>query len=243
MEERMENKIKVVVWNEFRHERHNEKIKKIYPDGMHSVIAKHLNSQKDIVASCATLDEPEHGLTQDVIEQTDVLIWWGHGAHHEVKDEIVARVHKRVLEGMGIICLHSAHFSKIFKALMGTSCVLNWRDGGKERIWTIEPSHPIAQGLPPYFELPETEMYGERFDIPAPEKLIFISWYPGGEVFRSGCVWERGHGRIFYFSPGHETFPIYYDANVLRVITNAVRWCAPRIIKAQECKNVPPIEK
>lgn len=239
----MTKKIKVIVWNEFRHEKQNEKIKKIYPEGMHAVIAKHLNAQPDIIASLACLDEVEHGLTQEVLEQTDVLIWWGHGAHQEVKDEIVARVHKRVLEGMGIICLHSAHFSKIFKALMGTSCVLNWRDGGKERIWTIEPSHPIAEGLPDYFELPETEMYSERFDIPAPEKIIFISWYPGGEVFRSGCVWERGHGRVFYFSPGHETFPIYYDKNVLKVITNAVRWAAPRIIKKQECKNVPPIEK
>lgn len=236
-------KIRVIVWNEFRHERHNEKIKKIYPEGMHSVIAKHLNLQGDIIAKCATLDEPEHGLTEEVLENTDVVIWWGHGAHHEVKDEIVARVQKKVLEGMGLICLHSAHFSKIFKALMGTSCVLNWRDGGKERIWTIEPSHPIAEGIGPYFELPETEMYGERFDIPVPEKIIFISWYPGGEVFRSGCVWERGHGRIFYFSPGHETFPIYYDKNVLKVITNAVRWAAPRIMMKQECKNVPPVEK
>ena len=239
----MEKKIKVLVWNEFRHEKQNEKIKKIYPDGMHAVISKHLNSQGDIKASLACLDEPEHGLTEKVLEQTDVLIWWGHGAHHEVKDEIVARVHRRVLEGMGIVCLHSAHFSKIFKVLMGTSCVLNWRDGGKERIWTIEPSHPIAEGIPEYFELPETEMYGERFDIPTPEKVIFISWYPGGEVFRSGCVWERGHGRIFYFSPGHETFPIYYDKNILKIITNGVRWAAPRIIKKQECKNVPPIEK
>lgn len=239
----MEKKIRVIVWNEFRHEKHNEKIKKIYPEGMHSVIAKHLNSQADITASCATLDQPEHGLSEEVLEKTDVIIWWGHGAHHEVKDEIVTRVHKRVLEGMGIICLHSAHFSKIFKVLMGTSCVLNWRDGGKERIWTIEPSHPIAEGIGPYFELPETEMYGERFDIPSPEKIIFISWYPGGEVFRSGCVWERGHGRVFYFAPGHETFPIYYDPNILKIITNAVRWAAPRIVMKQECKKVQPIEK
>ncbi len=239
----MEKRIRVLVWNEFRHEKHNEKVKKIYPEGMHAVIAKHLNSHPDIDASLACLDDPEHGLTEEVLERTDVLIWWGHGYHQEVKDEIVARVHRKVLEGMGIICLHSAHFSKIFKALMGTSCVLNWRDGGKERIWTIEPSHPIAEGIGPYFELPETEMYGERFDIPTPEKIIFISWYPGGEVFRSGCIWERGHGRIFYFSPGHETFPIYYDQNVLKIITNAVRWAAPRIIKKQECKNVPPVEK
>ena len=209
---------------------------------MHAAIAKHLNTQQDIIATCATLDQPEHGLTNEVLEKTDVLIWWGHCAHDKVNDEVVAKIHRRVLEGMGIICLHSAHLSKIFKALMGTSCVLNWRHGGKERLWTIEPSHPIAQGVESYFELPETEMYGERFDIPSPEKIIFISWYPGGEVFRSGCIWERGHGRIFYFAPGHELYPIYYNPNICKIITNAVRWAAPRIIMKQECKNTKPVE-
>ena len=176
----------------------------------------------------ATLDEPEHGLTAEVLADTDVLTWWGHMAHGEVKDEIVSRVHQRVLDGMGLIVLHSAHFSKIFKKLMGTSCDLKWREiGEKERIWVVEPGHPIAAGLGEYFEIPHTEMYGERFDIPAPDTLVFISWYQGGEVFRSGCCFHRGKGKIFYFRPGHETFPIYYQPEVLRVITNAVRWAAP----------------
>jgi len=156
---------------------------------------------------------------------------------------VVERVRRRVLEGMGLIVLHSAHFSKIFRSMMGTNCSLKWREAGeKERLWNIEPGHPITQGIGGYFELPHTEMYGERFDIPTPDKLIFVSWFQGGEVFRSGCCWERGHGRIFYFRPGHETFPIFYDENVRKVLTNAVRWAAPRVQIADECPNVEPIE-
>ena len=241
----MPENIEVVVWNEFRSERENEESKKIYPEGIHVVLAKHLNNQEGITAKTATLDEPEHGLSKNILNDTDVLIWWAHKAHEEVSDEIVKRVKQRVLEGMGIIFLHSAHFSKIFKALMGTNCSLKWREAGeRERIWNIEPSHPITKDIGEYFELPHTEMYGERFDIPNPDKVIFISWFEGGEIFRSGCVWERGYGRVFYFRPGHETYPIYYDENVLRVITNAVRWAAPRIIrKSDKCPNVPPLEK
>ena len=236
-------KIQVTVWNEFRHEKKNPKIKKIYPDGMHAVIAAHLNKQKDMSARLASLDEPSHGLTDEVIGSTDVLIWWGHLAHHEVADAIVEKVHTRVLEGMGLICLHSAHFSKIFRKIMGTNCSLKWREAGeKERLWNIEPGHPITAGLGEYFELPHTEMYGERFDIPTPDKLVFISWFQGGEVFRSGCCWERGHGRIFYFRPGHETFPIYHDANVQLVLANAVRWAAPRLFAKHTCPNTPSLE-
>ena len=206
----MSNPIRVTVWNEGRHEKKNE-TGEVYPDGMHAVIAKAW-PQHGMEVRTATLDEPEHGLTEEVLDNTDVLIWWGHMAHGEVKDEVVERVQKRVLEGMGLIVLHSGHFSKIFKRLMGTNCSLKWREiGEKERLWVIEPGHPIAEGLRQYFELPHTEMYGERFDIPQPDKLVFISWFEGGEVFRSGCCCDRGHGRIFYFRPGHETFPIYYE--------------------------------
>lgn len=224
----MPDVIQVTVWNEYRHEKTNEEIAKVYPDGMHAAIAQHLNTQPGIEARTATLDEPEHGLTEDVLAQTDVLTWWGHAAHAEVKDEIVERVHARVMDGMGLIVLHSGHFSKIFKKLMGTTCNLKWREiAEKERIWVVNQGHPIAAGLKEYFELPHTEMYGELFDIPQPDELVFISWFAGGEVFRSGCCFHRGSGKIFYFRPGHETFPIYYDENVLRVITNAVRWAAP----------------
>lgn len=224
----MENKqIRVTVWNEGRHEQTDEAVRAVYPHGIHAVIAETLNRQVDITARTATLDDPEHGLTQDVLDNTDVLTWWGHLAHHDVADEIVDRVQQRVLDGMGLIILHSAHFSKIFQRLMGTTCNLNWREvGEKERLWVVSPTHPIVNGLDHYIELPKEEMYGECFDIPAPDELVFMSWFAGGEVFRSGCCFQRGHGRIFYFRPGHETYPTYYDANVMRVITNAVRWAA-----------------
>jgi len=239
----MADKIRVTVWNEFRHEKKNAAVQKVYPDGMHMVIKKALDAAGGLEVRTATLDEPEHGLPKEVLEKTDVLTWWGHVAHGDVKDEVVERIHRRVLEGMGLICLHSAHYSKIFRRVMGTNCSLKWREAAeKERLWNIEPGHPITQGIGEYFELPHVEMYGERFDIPTPDKLIFISWFEGGEVFRSGCCWERGHGRIFYFRPGHETFPIFYDVNVQKVLVNACRWAKPRIIKADSCPNPKPLE-
>lgn len=219
--------LSVTLWNEHRHEKKDAAVIKVYPEGMHAPIAHHLRAE-GMNVRIATLDEPEHGLTTEVLAQTDVLTWWGHAAHQEVKDEIVDRVQQRVLEGMGLIVLHSAHFSKIFKRLMGTSCDLRWRAvGERERIWVVEPGHPIAAGLGPYFEIPREEMYGERFDIPAPDTLLFVSWFQGGEVFRSGCCYQRGKGKIFYFRPGHETYPTYHQPEVLRVIANAVRWAAP----------------
>ena len=241
----MEKIVRVTVWNEFRHEKKSEAVRAIYPEGMHAVIAGHLNRQPGLRAAAATLDEPEHGLTEAVLTETDVLTWWGHTAHHLVADEIVERVHRRVLDGMGLVCLHSAHLSKIFRRVLGTSGALRWRDiGEKQRFWNLEPGHPVTEGLGEYFELPAEEMYGERFDIPTPDKLVFISWYAGGDVFRSGCCWERGHGRIFYFQPGHELYPSFHDPNVLRVITNAVRWAAPRIIQTEKCRQAKePLEE
>ena len=219
--------IKVTVWNEFRHEKKNETVKELYPDGMHVVIGNALEKQGFQVRT-ATLDEPEHGLTQEVLDSTEVLIWWGHMAHREVADEIVDRVQQRVLSGMGLIVLHSGHFSKICRRLMGTTCSLRWREANdKERLWVVNPGHPIAAGLDHYFEIPAVEMYGELFDIPAPDELVFISWFSGGEVFRSGCCFYRGRGKIFYFRPGHETYPIYHNSQVQQVIGNGVRWVAP----------------
>lgn len=235
--------IKVTIWNEFRHEKKHPAVMRIYPDGMHTVIARGLGGDPSLKIRTATLDEPEHGLTESVLADTDVLTWWGHVAHGDVSDEIVRRVQKRVLEGMGLIVLHSGHFSKIFKALMGTHCSLKWREAAeKERIWTIEPSHPIAAGIPESFELPNAEMYGERFDIPTPDQLVFLSWFQGGEVFRSGCCWERGHGRIFYFRPGHETYPIFYNPTIQKIIGNAVQWAAPRVRIADTCPNAKSLE-
>ncbi|MFD0829266.1 ThuA domain-containing protein [Neobacillus sp. M.A.Huq-85] len=219
--------VNVTVWNENRHEQKNPVVKEIYPKGIHGAIAGFL-SDAGFDVKTATLDEPEHGLTDEVLGSTDVLVWWGHLAHHEVADEIVEKVHLRVLDGMGLIILHSGHFSKIFKKLMGTSCDLKWREADdKERIWVVDPSHPIVDGLGETIELEKEEMYGEHFDIPAPDQLVFISWFEGGEVFRSGCTYHRGNGRIFYFRPGHETYPTYHHPDIQKVITNAVKWAEP----------------
>ncbi|WP_254809305.1 ThuA domain-containing protein [Natronosalvus amylolyticus] len=217
----------VTIWNEYRHERENEAVEAVYPDGIHEALASVLQANHDV--RTATLDEPEHGLTEAVLESTDVLLWWGHKAHDEVADEVVDRVQDRVLEGMGLLVLHSGHYSKIFKRLMGTSCSLQWReDDGLERLWVVDPGHPIAAGLDEYIELPKTEMYGEPFDIPEPDRLVFSSWFEGGEVFRSGCCYRRGSGRIFYFRPGHETLPIYEHEDVKLILRNAVEWAKPR---------------
>ena len=219
--------MRVTVWNEYRHERNQPEIQQVYPHGIHMAIKEGLDPYFDV--RTATLDEPEHGLSQDVLAQTDVLTWWGHLAHEEVADDIVDRVQRRVLEGMGLIVLHSGHMSKIFRRLMGTTCDLKWReDGLPERIWVVNPGHPVADDLPLWIDLPQEEMYGEVFDIPAPDELVFISWFAGGEVFRSGAGFYRGRGRIFYFRPGHEAFPTYYRPEIRTVLRNAVRWVAPR---------------
>jgi len=231
---RSDSVIRVTIWNEFRHEKKDARVAEVYPDGMHEAIARHLRTQDGFEVRTATLDEPDHGLTDQVLANTDVMTWWGHAAHHEVRDDIVEKVKSRVLAGMGLILLHSAHFSKVFRALMGTTCDLKWRDiGEREILWVTKPGHPIVEGIDDHIVLEHTEMYGEHFDIPEPDELIFISSFAGGEVFRSGCTWMRGAGRIFYFRPGHETYPIFYDPNVLRVLTNAIRWAAPTAGPAQ----------
>lgn len=234
---------RVTVWHEYRHEKTHKEVSDVYPEGMHIPIAKYLREQ-GLDVKTATLDEPEHGLTEAVLAETDVLTWWGHMAHGDVKDEIVNRVQQRVLDGMGLIVLHSGHHSKIFKKLMGTTGNLKWREANeKERIWVVEPGHPIAEGLGEYIELPHEEMYGERFDVPAPDELVFVSWFEGGEIFRSGCCWTRGRGRIFYFRPGHETFPTYFNPQILKVIYNGVRWAAPHAIAPTPVVNVKvPLE-
>ncbi|TBL70433.1 ThuA domain-containing protein [Paenibacillus thalictri] len=237
----MDQPIRVTVWNEFRHEQTNEKVRSIYPEGIHRAIGEGISGNFEI--GYATLDEPEHGLTEERLRSTDVLIWWGHKAHKEVSDEIVDRVQKRVLEGMGLIVLHSGHFSKIFKKLMGTTCNLKWREADeKERLWVISPGHPIVEGIGEYIELEQEEMYGEHFEIPQPDEVILVSWFEGGEVFRSGCTFHRGQGKIFYFRPGHETYPTYYNPQVRRVIQNGVLWAAPTRRETPVYGNYKPLE-
>ncbi|MGM0922167.1 MAG: ThuA domain-containing protein [Bacillota bacterium] len=235
--------MKITVWNENRHEQKNPTVAEIYPEGIHGAIANFLN-ENGFDAATATLDQPEHGLTEEVLSETDVLFWWGHLAHDEVTDEIVERVQKRVLEGMGLVVLHSGHFSKIFKKLMGTSCDLKWREADdKERLWVVDPSHPITEGIGEYIEIEKEEMYGEHFDIPAPDQLVFVSWFEGGEVFRSGCTYQRGNGKIFYFRPGHETYPTYHNKEIQKVLVNAAKWAAPTKREYPVYGNAQPLEK
>ena len=239
----MSEPIKVTVWNEYRHERESGRIRAVYPEGIHSAIAQGLREDSGVQVRTATLDEPEHGLTADTLAATDVLIWWGHKAHRDVQDEIVDRVQRRVLDGMGLIVLHSGHHSKIFKRLMGTSCDLKWREADeKERLWVVAPNHPIVAGVGEYLELPQEEMYGEFFDIPAPDELVLVSWFAGGEVFRSGCCFARGAGKIFYFRPGHETYPTYKRPDVRQIIANAVGWAAPIARPLPVFGNALPLE-
>ena len=235
--------IRATVWGENVHERTNDIVGQIYPNGMHGCIADALNAHPGITATTATLQEPEHGLTAECLAHTDVLVWWGHCAHGDVSDDVVERVAQAVWGGMGLILLHSAHFAKIFKRLMGTPCNLTWREAGeRERLWVTAPNHPIAAGLPRSFELEHEEMYGEPFGVPEPLETVFISWFQGGEVFRSGLTYKRGAGHVFYFRPGHETYPTFHDANVHRVLQNATRWAhnpAARLSDVTDAPNVP----
>ncbi len=234
---------RALVWGENVHERENEVVAEVYPDGMHACIAAGLNEDAGITADTATLQDPEHGITVERLAHTDVLLWWGHAAHGDVSDIAVQRIADAVYSGMGLILLHSAHFAKVFKHLMGAPCNLTWREAGeRERLWVTAPGHPIAQGLPRHFELEQEEMYGEPFGVPEPLETVFISWFQGGEVFRSGLTYRRGAGNLFYFRPGHETYPTYYDANVKRVLKNAVHWAhnPQRLIgDMHDAPNVP----
>ena len=257
----MSSRLRVTVWNENVHERKNPIVAKIYPNGIHGCIAdalkighavagvadagpRSVTAATTIEVRTATLADPEHGLTERVLEDTDVVIWWGHAAHGQVEDAIVDRVLKRIWQGMGFIALHSSHYSKIFKRLMGTSCSLTWREAGeKERVWVCNPAHPIARGIDRYFEIENSEMYGEPFAIPTPDEIVFISWFEGGDVFRSGCTWKRGNGKVFYFSPGHEMYPIYFNPNVQLALRNAVRWAAPDADRwIDRCPQIPIAE-
>lgn len=221
--------IRVTIWNEFVHEKEEDSLPKAaYPNGIHMALKEILGANEDFQIRTATLEEPDCGLPQSVLDETDVLIWWGHMKHSSVPDDVVNRVTARVLGGMGFIPLHSGHMSRPFMKLMGTTCNLRWRESNdRERLWVTSPGHPIAKGLPTHFEIPDEETYGEFFDIPTPDEVVLMGWFSGGEVFRSGCCFTRGAGRIFYFQPGHETNRTYYIPEVAQVIANAVRWAAP----------------
>ena len=228
----MTTPLRVTVWNEGVHETTQPEIAAIYPDGIHGAIAAGLAELlgQEVAVRTATLADPEHGLSEQQLAETDVLLWWGHIAHEQVSDEVVERVREHVLGGMGLIVLHSGHFSKIFIRMLGTTCSLRWRNpegGERELVWNVNPTHPIAAGVDQPIVIDAQEMYGEFFDIPTPDDLVFISSFTGGEVFRSGVTFTRGRGKIFYFSPGDQEYPVYFHPQVRRVLANGVRWAAP----------------
>lgn len=226
----------VTIWNENYHEKEIPKVLELYPGGIHGYIASFLEAD-GVNVRTVTMDDEEFGLSEEILKDTDVLIWWGHAKHHEIPDELAERVQSYVLGGMGFIALHSAHHSKPFKRLMGTNAHLRWMEESKERIWTVMPNHPIARGIPETFVLEPEEMYGEPFDIPNPCDIIFMGWFKSGQVFRSGCTFTRGNGKIFYFQPGHETFPSFHNPYVQRIIKNAVEWVCP----IEKNKDIPSV--
>lgn len=240
--------LKVTVWNEYLHELEHDVVGRIDPDGIHGALRDAvLERHPDAVVRTATLRERDHGLSDALLADTDVLLWWGHKAHAEVADAWAAKVHEAVLQGMGLVVLHSAHFSKPFQRVLGSHASLLWREADeKERLWNLQPSHPILEGVGPYVELEQEEMYGERFDVPTPDELLMISWFQGGEVFRSLCTWRRGHGQVVYFRPGHETYPTYHHPTIRRIVANAAAWARRRVtidtskcFRSEELETVP----
>ena len=222
------NRIRVTVWNEFRHEKSKEEVKAIYPNGLHAVIKEFLDEDETLEVRLAALDDPDNGLPEEVLNTTDVLVWWDHCARAEVPDALAEKIRARVYEGkMGFIALHSSHRSKAFCSIVGTNGNLSWGSNRKEVIWNVFPSHPIAKGIPAHFTLEEEELYCEPFYIPQPDELVFNGWYEGGYVFRSGACFYRGAGKVFYFQPGHESCRSFYNVYVRKIINNAVHWAAP----------------
>ena len=236
------NKIRVTIWNEFRHEKTNETVKALYPNGLHALIGEFLSENDYIEVTLAALDDEEQGLPDELLENTDVLIWWSHTARKEVNDDLVEKIRTRVYLGrMGFIALHSAHNSKPFTRIVGTNGNLQWGRNPKEIVWNMMPSHPIAAGIPDHFLIEEEEMYSEPFYIPCPDALVFGSWFEDGNIFKSGCCFIRGAGKVFYFQPGHETCKSFYNPYVRRIITNAVYWVKPSVEGQEIPKGCPHI--
>jgi trehalose utilization protein len=244
--------VRVLVWDE--NPPHADK--KLYPEGIRGAVADALNASGNgqIQAITAHLDEDEQGITASKLADADVLIWWGHARHAEVSDETAALVKTAVHEnGLGFLPLHSAHYSKTFKGVLGCTGHLKggWREIAgfePEEITVCAPRHPIAQGIED-FVIEAEEMYGAPLGAPPFETLVFQSYFPhGGEYFPCGftlTVGEgidaqftsgpgggkgqgEGAGRVFYFRPGHETVPTYHLPVVQQIIRNGVLWCARR---------------
>lgn len=202
----------------------------VYPRGVRGPIADYLSEETDIEARTRSIEDEDQGVSGDDLEWADVILWWGHLRHDDVTDETVDRIEEHVREnGVGFVSLHSAHYARPYKRLIGMSGDLGGHrltDDESEYVEVCAPDHPIAEGVDD-FTLPEVEMFGEPYDIPEPETVVLHSEYSeGDEEFRSGVTFEFGEGRGFYLRPGHEEFEIYLDDNIQRIVTNATRWAA-----------------
>ncbi|MDR0426377.1 MAG: ThuA domain-containing protein [Clostridiales bacterium] len=216
-----------------------------YPEGMQNCLKAMLEAAGHRVTLVEQDENGDGAAMAAAVGDADVAYWWGHGLHQKVSDAAADAVVRAVWRGMGLVCLHSSHLSKPFLRLIGTDGTLCWREAGEnERLWVVDPAHPIAAGLPPTVEIEREEMYGEPFGIPQPDELVFLGWYKGGEVFRSGCVFRRGRGKVFYFQPGHETYPNYKLPDVRRILLNAAEYlrCPAKAAADAECPCVPPKE-
>lgn len=240
----MSKQINVVIWNEFRHEKRDPAVAQIYPDGIHACIRDFLKEDDNLNITLAALDDPDQGISDELLNKTDVLFWWGHMAHGEVDDKLVEKIRNRVYAGkMGLIVLHSGHHSKVFRSIVGATGNLSWGRNQKEVVWNLMPQHPIAAGIPDHFILKSEELYAEPFYIPQPDQLVFGGWYEDGHIFRSGCCFFRGVGKIFYFQPGHEYCRSFYNPYVQRIIRNAVEWVKPADVGYEIPAGAPQITK
>lgn len=238
------DKIRVTIWNENWDEVRFENVHKIYPEGIHMAISGFLQKDARLKVQATTPAGDDFGLSQELLDDTDVLIWWGHVIHHLVPQDAVERVCERVLGGMGMISLHSSVYSKPFERLIGKVMNCAYREvGEKERVWVVNPAHSIAWGLKECFEIEHSEVYREPTGLPLPDELVFISWYAGGEAAISGGCYYRGRGRIFVFTPGHEDYPIFYDPSVQQVILNGVLWAYNSYFTTYSSGEVEPYER
>jgi trehalose utilization protein len=217
-------KVRVLLWSEQTEPRD------VYPTGISGALADHLNQHKEFEAKTAKLDDPDAGVGEAALAETDVLVWFGHKKHGAVPDDAVERVVKHIRErGMGFVGLHSTHFAKpLKKALNDTGAWSSYKNFGQpEQMWVVLPKHPIAKGLKD-FTIPKEEIYTEPFEVPEPEAVIVEGTWPSGHRNRECMVWTLDKGRFVYIRAGHEDYPIYFMPEMQTLVRNGVLWAAKK---------------
>lgn len=228
--------MRVVVWSEGEVHGHEATG---YPEGMPAAIADAVRGIPEAQVEIASIDDADQGVPDERLRQADVLLWWSHMRHEDLLSATVDRVVSAVEHGLGLVALHSAISSPVFRRLVGTTGGFGgWRHGDREVLWTVDPSHPICRGVEFPVVMPQQEMYSEPANLPTPDELVFISSFSGGEVFRSGITYRRGVGRIFYFSPGHEEYPVFLHPGVRGILANATSWAARDRVAGPDARHL-----